>query len=117
MALTQTQEQEIQDLQTQTYSTRRDIAQGLEEILYEAFPVLDHGFVRVMDYMGNDSSIVQAARVSYGKGTKKVRKTEDLFITSSATLTQLPLKCVKLSFTLSSLFLWLVNGSVTEQPM
>lgn len=75
MALRETQAQEIQELQTQTYSTRRDISQGLEEILYEAFPVLDHGFVRVMDYMGNDNSIVQAARVSYGKGTKKV--TED----------------------------------------
>ncbi len=75
MALTETQAQDIQNLQTQTYSTRREISSGLEEILYEAFPVLDHGFVRVMDYMGNDSSIVQAARVSYGKGTKKV--TED----------------------------------------
>lgn len=75
MALTQTQEQEIEELQTQTYPTRRTIAPGLEDILYEPFPVLDHGFVRVIDYMGDDSSIVQAARVSYGKGTKKV--TED----------------------------------------
>ncbi len=75
MALTETQEQDIKDLQAQTYATRRDIAPALEEVLYEAFPILDHGFVRVMDYMGNDSSIVQAARVSYGKGTKKV--TED----------------------------------------
>lgn len=75
MALTETQALEIQDLQTQTYSTRREISPGLEEVLYEAFPVLDHGFVRVMDYMGNDSAVVQAARVSYGKGTKKV--TED----------------------------------------
>ena len=75
MALTEIQEQDIKDLQAQTYATRRDIAPALEEILYEAFPILDHGFVRIMDYMGNDSSIVQAARVSYGKGTKKV--TED----------------------------------------
>ena len=44
----------------------------MEKILYKAIPVLDHGFVRVVDYMGDDSSIVQAARVSYGKGTKKV---------------------------------------------
>ena len=42
----------------------------MEEILYEPLPVLDHGFVRVIDYMGDDSAIVQAARVSYGKGTK-----------------------------------------------
>jgi len=44
----------------------------LEEILGEAFPVLDDGFVRLIDYMGNDDSIVQAARVSYGKGTRSV---------------------------------------------
>ncbi len=75
MSLTQAQTQEIQELQTQSISTRREVSPGLEEVLYEAFPVLDHGFVRVMDYMGNDSAIVQAARVSYGKGTKKL--TED----------------------------------------
>lgn len=75
MALTESQIQEIQDLQTQTFPSRREVSPGLEEVLYQAFPVLDHGFVRVIDYMGNDSAIVQAARVSYGKGTKK--KTED----------------------------------------
>ena len=36
-----------------------------------AFPVLDHGFVRVMDYMGDDAAMVQAARVSYGRGTRR----------------------------------------------
>ena len=51
---------------------KRVVAPELEKILYEALPILDHGFVRVVDYMGNDNSIVQAARVSYGKGTKKV---------------------------------------------
>ncbi len=75
MALTQTQTDEIDALQTQTHPTHRDISEGLEEVLYKAFPVLDHGFVRVIDYMGNDSAVVQAARVSYGKGTKK--RTED----------------------------------------
>lgn len=75
MALTNAQTQEIQDLQAQVYSTRRVISPGLEDILYHPYPVLDHGFVRVIDYMGDDSAIVQAARVSYGKGTKKV--TED----------------------------------------
>jgi thymidylate synthase (FAD) len=48
---------------------------ALDEILGKKFPVLDDGFIRVVDYMGSDESIVQAARVSYGKGTKKV--TED----------------------------------------
>jgi len=55
---------------TETFITKRVIAPALEEILYDPLPVLDHGFVRVVDYMGNDSAIVQAARVSYGKGTK-----------------------------------------------
>lgn len=48
---------------------------ALDEILGKKFNILDDGFVRVVDYMGTDESIVQAARVSYGKGTKKV--TED----------------------------------------
>ena len=71
MILSQAQEQEIQELKAQAEPTQRDVSAGLEEVLYEAFPVLDHGFVRVIDYMGNDNAIVQAARVSYGKGTKK----------------------------------------------
>ena len=50
---------------------------GLENILYKPLKVLDKGFVRVVDYMGNDSSVVQAARVSYGKGTKKSQKMRD----------------------------------------
>ena len=51
---------------------------ALDEILGVPFKVLDDGFVRVVDYMGSDSSIVQAARVSYGKGTKKIREDEGL---------------------------------------
>ena len=72
MKLTKEQLQEIKDQQSQQNNTKRVTAPELEKILYEAMPVLDHGFVRVVDYMGNDSSIVQSARVSYGKGTKKV---------------------------------------------
>ncbi len=59
-------------------TTLRSISEGLENALYTMYPVLDHGFVRVVDYMGNDSSIVQAARVSYGKGTKQARSDEGL---------------------------------------
>ncbi len=51
---------------------------SLDEILGKPFPVLDDGFVRVVDYMGGDQSIVQAARVSYGKGTKKVHQDRGL---------------------------------------
>ena len=72
MKLTTEQAQEIKDQQNQDNKTKRVTAPELEKILYEAIPILDHGFVRVIDYMGDDTSIVQAARVSYGKGTKKV---------------------------------------------
>jgi len=72
MTLSEQQKKEILEQQTQKNTTKRVISIELEKILYEATPVLDHGFVRVVDYMGDDSSIVQAARVSYGKGTKKV---------------------------------------------
>ena len=72
MKLTKEQQQEIKDLQSQDNKTKRVIAPELEKVLFEAIPILDHGFIRVIDYMGDDTSIVQAARVSYGKGTKKV---------------------------------------------
>jgi thymidylate synthase (FAD) len=78
MPITDTQKEELSDLETQVGPTRRDSSPGLEEVLYKAFPVLDHGFVRVIDYMGNDNAIVQAARVSYGKGTKKVSEDRGL---------------------------------------
>src|SRR5689334_14317200 len=69
--LTAEQQQEIAAQQGAAHETRRATVPALEAILYEALPVLDHGFVRVIDYMGDDSAIVQAARVSYGRGTKK----------------------------------------------
>ena len=72
MKLTIEQQQEIKDQQSQENKTKRVTVVELENILYEAIPILDHGFIRVIDYMGDDTSIVQAARVSYGKGTKKV---------------------------------------------
>ena len=72
MKLTKEQAQEIKDQQLQENKTKRVTVPELETILYEAIPVLDHGFIRVVDYMGDDSSVVQAARVSYGKGTKKI---------------------------------------------
>ena len=78
MALTEQQKQEIKEQQTHQCTTKRVTVPELEKILYEAIPILDHGFIRVVDYMGDDSSIVQAARVSYGKGTKKVSTDEGL---------------------------------------
>jgi len=78
MELTSEQKKEIQEQQSQSNNTKRVTSPELEKVLYEAIPVLDHGFIRVIDYMGDDSSIVQSARVSYGKGTKKVSTDEGL---------------------------------------
>ena len=71
-------EQEINEIRAESFATYRTTVPDMEEILYKPFPVLDHGFIRVVDYMGDDSAIVQAARVSYGKGTKKVNEDRGL---------------------------------------
>ena len=65
-------------IQLNKNTTVRPVALALEKVLYQPFKVLDKGFIRIVDYMGNDSSIVQAARVSYGKGTKKKSLDEGL---------------------------------------
>jgi thymidylate synthase (FAD) len=70
--LTDAQQDEVRAMREQAAPTRRAVVPALEEILYQPLPVLDRGFVRVIDYMGDDAAIVQAARVSYGRGTKKV---------------------------------------------
>jgi thymidylate synthase (FAD) len=59
-------------------STKRATVQALEDLLFEPIKILDHGFIRVIDYMGDDSAIVQAARVSYGKGTKQLNQDKGL---------------------------------------
>ena len=78
MSLSPEQQQEIEQLQQASYATRRATVPALEDDLYKALPVLDHGFVRVVDYMGDDNAVVQAARVSYGKGTKKISEDQGL---------------------------------------
>ncbi len=78
MPLTPDQQAEIDEQRSQTAQTLRATVPGMEAHLYTAHPVLDHGFVRVIDYMGDDSAICQAARVSYGKGTKSVSNDEGL---------------------------------------
>jgi thymidylate synthase (FAD) len=78
MPLTQEQRAEIDRLRAEVTPTRRATVPALEDILYEPIPVLDHGFVRVIDYMGDDAAVVQAARVSYGKGTKRVSEDRGL---------------------------------------
>ena len=63
----------VDELRSTAASTYRATVPALEALLYEPVPVLDHGFVRVIDYMGDDAAVVQAARVSYGRGTKRAR--------------------------------------------
>jgi thymidylate synthase (FAD) len=78
MTLNEEQRAEIEHLREQTQASLRPVAPPLEEMLYYATPVLDHGFVRVVDYMGDDAAVVQAARVSYGRGTRRVSEDRGL---------------------------------------
>ncbi len=78
MALTAEQQQEIEAARAAEGRTRRPTVPALEAMLFQPIPVLDHGFVRVIDYMGDDSAIVQAARVSYGRGTKAANEDRGL---------------------------------------
>ena len=73
MPLTPDQQAEVDEQRSETFQTRRSTVAAMEDILYQPLNVLDHGFVRVIDYMGDDAAIVQAARVSYGRGTKRTR--------------------------------------------
>lgn len=75
MSLTSEQRAEIEAQSRSPSQTKRPTVSALETLLFSPLDVLDHGFLRVVDYMGDDGSVVQAARVSYGRGTKKV--TED----------------------------------------
>jgi len=72
MSLTEAQRGEIAAQRAETTPTHRPTVPALETLLFEPSPVLDHGFVRVIDYMGDDAAVVQAARVSYGRGTRRV---------------------------------------------
>ncbi len=78
MRLTPEQQDEVAAQRGEARPTRRATVPALEEILYEPLPVLDHGFIRVIDYMGEDAAIVQAARVSYGRGTRRVSEDQGL---------------------------------------
>jgi thymidylate synthase (FAD) len=73
-----TRDEQIEEARKQQFETRRSTVPALEEVLYSPIPVLDHGFVRVVDYMGDDSAVVQAARVSYGRGTRKINEDRGL---------------------------------------
>jgi thymidylate synthase (FAD) len=78
MPIKDSEKAEIEAARAASSQTRRATVPALEEILFTPLPVLDHGFVRVIDYMGDDAAVVQAARVSYGKGTKRVNEDRGL---------------------------------------
>ena len=78
MPVNKEQLEEIEALRSEISETARVTAPELEAVLYKPIEVLDHGFIRVIDYMGDDSSIVQSARVSYVKGTKKISNDKGL---------------------------------------
>ena len=78
MVLKKKQLNKIKSLRSKPKKTLRITSSSLERILYKQFKVLDSGFIRVMDYMGDDTAIIQSARVSYGEGTKKVSNDKGL---------------------------------------
>ncbi len=78
--------------------TGRPISEGAELILGQYFPVLDHGFVSLVDYMGTDSSIERAARVSYGYGTRQTNATRGLLRYLRRHLHTTPTEMVELKF-------------------
>ena len=78
MPVNEAQELEIEQLRGQSFNTSRSTVLAIENKLYKAIPVLDQGFIRVIDYMGDDGAVVQAARVSYGRGTKKISEDRGL---------------------------------------
>src|SRR5690349_19446800 len=82
----------------QEQTTRRPVSPGAEELLGLYFPVLDHGFVALVDYMGTDACIERAARVSYGYGTRQVSKTRGLLRYLRRQLHTTPSEMVELKF-------------------
>jgi thymidylate synthase (FAD) len=78
MAIDEQHAGEIAGARAQASTTLRPTVAALEERLHHAVPCLDHGFVRVVDYMGDDAAVVQAARVSYGRGTRQLREDRGL---------------------------------------
>ena len=78
MDFTEQQRAELAESRTARAETLRPTVPALEAMLFEPIPVLDHGFLRVVDYMGNDAAVVQAARVSYGRGTRAANEDRGL---------------------------------------
>ncbi|MCS6890497.1 MAG: FAD-dependent thymidylate synthase [Rhodovarius sp.] len=78
MVLSAAQMAEVEAAANARTPTARPVSPGLEALLFRPIPVLDHGFIRVIDYMGDDAAVVQAARVSYGRGTRAANEDRGL---------------------------------------
>ena len=78
MTISEEDKKLVEEEKKKSFITKRATVDGLENSLFTIYPVLDHGLVRVIDYMGDDDAIVQAARVSYGAGTKKAQDDNSL---------------------------------------
>ena len=78
MAISEEDKKSVEEEKKKSFATKRATVKDLENSLFTIYPVLDHGLVRVIDYMGDDDAIVQAARVSYGAGTKKAQDDNSL---------------------------------------
>ena len=117
MKLTKEQSEEIINQQSHSNTTKRVTVHELENILYEAIPALDHGFVRVIDYMGDDTSIVQSARVSYGKGTKQVSTDKGLIKYLMRHWHSTPFEMCEIKYHVKLQFLLQDNGLDTELLM
>lgn len=70
--MTDQQRAEVEAMRAESFPTMRATVPALEKLISTPIPLLDHGFIRVIDYMGDDGAIVQAARVSYGRGARRV---------------------------------------------
>ena len=78
MTISEEDKRSVEEERKKSFTTKRATVEDLENSLFTIYPVLDHGLVRVVDYMGDDDAIVQAARVSYGAGTKKAQDDNSL---------------------------------------
>ena len=78
MTISEEDKKSVEEEKKKSFITKRATVGDLENSLFTIYPVLDHGLVRVIDYMGDDDAIVQAARVSYGAGTKKAQDDNSL---------------------------------------
>src|SRR5271166_2742263 len=116
MRLTPEQQDEVASQRGETRPTRRATVPALEEMLYEPVPVLDHGFIRVVDYMGDDEAIVQAARVSYGRGTRRTSEDQGLINYLMRHRHTTPFEMCEIKYHVSCRFSLPDNGFGTARP-